>query len=360
MEDKIYLAALHQLIFSHEKLFCLIDIKKNTYKEIFESISSDLLRSIWYRKISRIQEILDNHKKFNLKKLEEKIKKENIRIISFYDKGYPKNLKNIINIPFVIYLKWNLPEWENFAIVWSRKITSYWEKVIKNLVPDLVHHFNIVSWGAAGCDTHAHNEAIKHKWKTVVCLGTWIDLVYPSTNKNLYNKIATEDKWCLLSIFPIWCPWSTFTFPIRNEIIAWLSKWVIIIEAKEKSWSLITAKLTLELNKDLFAIPWEAFSALSWGTNKLIKKWEAKLVNSSRDILEEYNLENSKKGKVEIPAFWDELELNIFKSLLEKPTLADELVKKLKISIIEINWKLAKLEILWLVHKQKDWKYTIT
>ncbi|MCT4616712.1 MAG: DNA-processing protein DprA [Candidatus Gracilibacteria bacterium] len=359
MEDKIYLAALHKLIFNHEKLFCLIDVKKNTYKDIYKNLSSDILVSIGYKKIARIQEILDNYKKFNLKKLEEKINKENIEIISYYDENYPNQLKNIPNIPFVIYVKGKIPEGKNFGIVGSRKISSYGEKVIGKISIDLAPHFNIISGGAAGCDTKAHNEAIKNKTKTVVCLGTGIDLIYPSENRNLYNKIAYEDKGCLLSIFPIGCPGSTFTFPIRNEIIAGLSDGIIIIEAKEKSGSLITARLALELNKDLFAIPGEAFNINSAGTNALIKKGEAKLVTESKDILEEYGLEESKKGKVEIPAFSDELELNIFKNLLEKPFLADELVKKLNISIIEINGKLSKLELLGTIFKDKNGKYAI-
>jgi DNA processing protein len=134
----------------------------------------------------------------------------------------------------------------------------------------------------------------------------------------------------------------------------------LIIEAREKSGSLITAKLWLDMWKDLFAIPWEIFRWGSVWTNNLIKNWEAKLVLNSKDILEEYSIlikkNNNKVKKVNIS---DPIEKNIYDKLSLWGLIIDELVKKLDLDIKTISFKLSMMEISWLIKKDLSWKYEI-
>ena len=178
----------------------------------------------------------------------------------------------------------------------------------------------------------------------------------------MYDEII-ENDWAIISIFAIWIPWNAYNFPIRNEIVAGLSSWVVVIEAREKSWSLITSKLALDLWKDLFAVPWEIFKSNSVWCNNLIKNWEAKLVTSSIDILEEYNFSNNKEleNNLEKPKleFSDELEEKIYNSLLLEWFTADELVKKFNLDISTISFKLSMLEINWIIKKTLWWKFEV-
>jgi DNA processing protein len=176
----------------------------------------------------------------------------------------------------------------------------------------------------------------------------------------MYDEIV-RNNWAVISIFAIWIPWNAYNFPIRNEIVAWLSSAVVIIEAKQKSGSLITAKLALDLWKDLFAVPWEIFKSNSIWCNNLIKNWEAKLITSSIDILEEYNFSTIKRDWVtkEKPKFSDELEEKIYNSLLLEWFTADELVKKFNLDISTISFKLSMLEINWIIKKTLWWKFEV-
>ncbi len=355
MKEKIYLVFLHKIWFNHKKLHSIFKEKQN-YKEVFEKINYTFLIKQWFKE-KQTNLILENKKKLNKEKIHKILNNLNVDIIDFFDINYPNDLKNISNPPFLLYLRGKIDNKPKIAFVWTRNTTYYWEKVIFMLIPELSKYFTIISWWAAWCDSLSHKETIKNNWNTISVIWTWIDLNYPTYNRELYNKIV-EKWWAVISIFPIWEPWNAYNFPIRNEIVAWLSKWIVIIEAAKKSWSLITAKLWLELWKDLFAIPWEITKKYSEWTNSLILNWEAKPVLSYNDILNEYNIsENLVTNNTSINL--DNNEKIIYNLLIEKSFIFDELLVKTNFDIWLLNQKLSIMEIKQIIKKNIDWSYQI-
>ncbi len=355
---KIYLAWLHYIWFTHKKLHKIF-LKKQNYKEIFEKINYNFLKQKWFSE-KQINTILKRYKEINLNSLKEKLINRKVKIITIFEENYPNNLKNINNPPFLFYIRWEIDNSPKLAIIWSRKISSYWNKIIEGLTPDLIKYFQIVSGWAAWCDTKAHKESLKNFWKTIAIIWTWIDIDYPVENEKLFWEIAKS--WAIISIFPVWEVGNSYNFPVRNEVVSWLSSWILIVEAREKSWSLITAKLWLDLWKDLFATPWDIFKWGSVWTNNLIKNWEAKLVSNSQDILEEYNISTKKNKNFNINKknnFNDKIEEAIYQLLIIDSLNLDELSKKLKIDISTISFKVSNMEIYWLIKKWIWWKYEV-
>ena len=357
-KDIEYLLLLHNIWFSQKNLNFIFKNTQN-YREVYENISYNLLETYWIKK-KQIEYILSQKKKITLDYIRKNLEKRNTTIITIKDKKYPENLKNIPNSPYLLYVRWKLDFWASIAVVWARKITPYWEKCIENIIPEISKYFTIISWWAAWCDTLAHKQTLLSKWKTISVIGTWINIDYPNPNKKMYDDIV-DSWWFIVSIFPFLEVWNPYNFPVRNEIVAWLSTGVLIVEAKEKSWSLITAKLALDLWKDLFAIPWDIFRSSSAWCNFLIWNWEAKLVKNHIDILSEYNISysnniNKRKNKV---VFSDSYEEEIYNTLTLQPYTIDELSIKLWYDIQTLNFKISMMEINMLIKKISGWKYEI-
>lgn len=364
-ENKLYLALLHSLWITHKKFYRIFKenlfSEENNYKSFFEELNLEKLNNFLFSDNEK-KSILERKKNLKIDLIKKVLESREVEIIINYEEKFPEELKNIPNSPYLIYVRWKISNWPKIAVVWSRNITSYWKKVIEKIVPDISKYFTIVSGWAYWVDTQAHLETIKSWNKTIAVIWTSISEDYPTWNKKMYDNIV-ENDWAVISIFPIWVPWNAYNFPIRNEIVAGLSSWVVVVEAREKSWSLITSKLALDLWKDLFAVPWEIFKSNSVWCNNLIKFWEAKLVNSSLDILEEYNFSNNLKHKnksVEIKlVFSDEIEEKIYNCLLLESYTSDELVKKFWLDISTISFKLSMLELNGLIKKTLWWKFEI-
>lgn len=356
MEDKLYLALLHKIGITQKKMHNIF-WDNNNYKDFYLWIDNNLLSKYWFN-LKQIESILKYKQKYNLDYIINKINERQVKIITINDADYPKELKNIINPPYILYVRWNITDIPKLSIVWTRKMSSYWKKSINLLVWDLVRYFSIVSWWADWCDTEAHISSLKNNWNTISVIWTWIDIDYPVWNKKLYDNIV-ENNWAIISIFPIWEYWNAYNFPVRNEIVAWLWVWVIVIEAQEKSWTFITANLALDLWKDLFIVPWDIFSKNSSWSNLLIKKWFWKLVSKSDDILEEYNINYKKeinKNKLNIT---DDTERDIYNILMIENFTINELKNKINIDIATLSFKLSMMEVNWLIKKSIWWKYEV-
>lgn len=215
------------------------------------------------------------------------IQKNQINIISLDEHDYPFLLKQISAPPAVLYVKGNISNMQNsIAIVGSRKANYYGKQVIQSIVPELVNlNFCIVSGGAFGIDTMAHQEALKYKGKTVAVLGSGLLKPYPEVNVKLFEDIVAKGGG-IVSCFPLNAEPLSGNFPARNRIISGLSKGTLVVQAAEKSGALITAHYALEQNREVFAIPGNINDPLSKGCNSLIKQG-AKLVISASDIIEE-------------------------------------------------------------------------
>lgn len=236
-----------------------------------------------------IKQILDKNLKFIAKKHLVYMMKYNIEIISINDPEYPMNLKEIYDPPLSLYIKGNKNILNNFnlAIIGCRDATEYGKKVAQQLSFNLSkNNINIVSGLARGIDSMAHLGTIYAKGKTIAVLGNGLDIVYPKENFYLAEKII-ENGGAIITEYPLGTKPDKINFVARNRIISGLSKGVIVVEAKEKSGTLITIDFALEQGRDVFIVPGNIDSINSFGTNELIKQG-GKVVTDYIDVLEEY------------------------------------------------------------------------
>ena len=213
-----------------------------------------------------------------------KLKEQKVKVITILDGAYPQRLKEIYLPPIVLFYRGNLSLLNRraVAIVGSRDHSKYAKNCIHELIPVLVNDDIVVISGLArGVDTLAHEESLKANGFTIAVIGSGLDVVYPPENSKLYDVIAKRGL--ILSEYPLQSRPLKFHFPYRNRIIAGLSHGVCVIEAKEKSGSLITANLALSENREVFAVPGSIFSIHSKGTNSLIEAG-ACLVSSGETI----------------------------------------------------------------------------
>ncbi|MCI5725759.1 DNA-processing protein DprA [Fusobacterium sp.] len=273
------------------------------------------------------------------------------------DDIYPEILKNIYNPPKKIYYKGNLKllkEKKKIAIVGTRNNSSYGalccEKIVKDLIAeDIV----IISGFARGIDSIAHRICIENNGKTIAVVASGLDIVYPSSNVNLWKKI--EENGLILSEYEYGTKPFRANFPQRNRIIAGLSEGVIVIESKEKGGSLVTANIALDEGRDVYAVPGEIFSDLSRGCNNLIRDSKAKLLNSVEEILKDYNWIMNKNILKEDKNF-TEIQSKILNCLVYEKTL-DRIVQELNMSTSELLYEIMELEIKGHIKSLAGGKY---
>lgn len=204
------------------------------------------------------------------------------------DPSYPPLLREIYDPPMVLYVKGNLqPSDKNgVAIVGSRQTTPYGVEVARRFGYQLAYvGVTVVSGGARGIDTAAHQGALTGKGRTIVVLGTGINLVFPPENVELFQRVAANGA--VLTQFPFNRPADRQTFPIRNRIVAGMTLGSVVVEASLNSGALITANFAVEYGRQVFAVPGRIDSPRSKGCHELIKKG-AKLCEGAEDILSEF------------------------------------------------------------------------
>ena len=270
-----------------------------------------------------------------------------IKVTKIEDKEYPEELKKIKDAPKVLYYRGTLPNTEEkcIAIVGTRRYSPYGQQVALKISGELADvGLTIVSGLAPGIDTFSHRAVVEKKKRTIAVLGTGLDekSIYPQTNLDLSKKII-EYGGCLISELPEGTPGSKFSFPRRNRIISGLSLAVLVIEAKEKSGSLITADYATKQSKKLLAIPGQIYSQNSAGPNKLIKNG-AKLITSTADILKELGLQQPEIIKNSIEAECEEEKI-IMDALKDEPLQVDKIIEKTKLSASVVSSTLALMEI---------------
>jgi len=267
------------------------------------------------------------------------------KIIKITDKKYPKKLLEIKNPPKQIYILGNekLLYKDSIAIVGSRECTPYGAKYAKEFAKKISQkEICIVSGMALGIDTAAHSGALKEKGHTIAVLGAGFNNIYPEENVELFNQILENDG-LIISEYPPSTKVNLTKFPYRNRIISALSMGVLVVEAKHRSGSTVTAKYAKEQNKKLFSIPSNIDLKTGVGTNRLIQEG-AKLVACAEDILLEFNIlseviEEQKEREVE-EEFKD-----IYNVILYMPININVIAKKCDLSISEVSQKLLIMEI---------------
>jgi len=209
------------------------------------------------------------------------------RLLTFTEEGYPALLRQIADPPLVLYIRGDahaLTE-HSVAMVGTRRPTAYGTSVTLRLAADLAQRGLVITSGMArGIDSASHRGALEAKGKTVAVLGSGLDVIYPRENQKLADRIA--ESGAVISEFPLGTSPAPENFPIRNRIISGLALGVVVVEAAEYSGSLITARLALEQDREVFAVPGNITAAQSFGPNHLIKQG-AKLVDHWMDVVEE-------------------------------------------------------------------------
>jgi DNA processing protein len=211
-----------------------------------------------------------------------------LRLLSFEDPDYPPNLREIPDPPAVLFARGRIParDGKAVAVIGSRGASAYGIAVCGRLARSLVDYgFSIVSGMAKGVDAAAHWAALDRGGTTVAVLGTGVDVIYPKGNRQLFERIL--ERGVLLSEFLPGTQALAKNFPRRNRIISGMCLGVLVVEAAERSGTMITVRTALEQGREVFAVPGDIRSPLSRGTHQLIRNG-AKLVERVEDILEEF------------------------------------------------------------------------
>lgn len=234
-----------------------------------------------------VYNIIKNIPKMDFIRWEDEIKKtkrKGISIIPYSSNEYPYSLKQIPDPPAVLYVKGCLPtNLKCISVVGTRRPSGYGRYVVENIVRPLAKKgVCIVSGFATGIDTMAHKVAIEEGGFTVAVFGNGVDVIYPPENRKMYEMI--QERGCVISEFPPGTKPSKYTFPTRNRIIAGLSYATFVVEAPEKSGSLITANLAFEYSRIVLTVPANINVISAAGNNRLIKDNIAVPVVSFEDV----------------------------------------------------------------------------
>ncbi|MDQ0148934.1 DNA-processing protein DprA [Eubacterium multiforme] len=314
-------------IFSDEK-----EIFDN-FEEIVELYFKNYKNFANYDKIKEMNKILSN--------MEILRRKEEVNFITIKDPMYPESLKRIEEPPYVLFYKGNLKllNKRSVSIVGSRKNSLYGERATRIITKELVKNdICIVSGGAKGIDTIAHDEALKNHGNTIAVLGSGIDVCYPQRNRGLFNEISKEGL-LISEFFPGTKPYA-YNFPRRNRIISGLSESIIVTEATEKSGSLITVSCALAQGKDVLVVPQSIFSEGGLGANLLIRDG-AFIYTSIEDVYLLLHIDKSKVKKKSIEI----VNNNILKIIKNEPVHIDDIFVKSQVDRNTLYGLLFELQI---------------
>lgn len=344
--------------FSYKKINELLISFKNE-ENIYNSSQDKLNKHGVDEKIT--QSFYNFKTKFDWDKIKNQLIEENIKIISVEDETYPPLLKEIYDPPHILYYKGKIDDDNNIniSVVGSRKFTNYGERIIEDVVGKLAQNgITIVSGLAIGIDALAHSVAVKNNSRTIAVLGGGINkkVLYPKSNHLLAEKIINSGG-LIVSEFPLDTPPEKFNFPKRNRIVSGLSLGTLIVEAEKKSGTLITAKLALEQNREVFAVPGNIFSSTQAGTNELIKQG-ARPVTCAEDILENLNIPKIKfQNNIKKIVQTTVEEQIILNQINHEPIHIDEISRKCKISFPTVSSTLVILEMKGAVKNVGNMEY---
>ena len=277
----IWYASLRGLSLQQKlKLMCRYTDPEDIYNTDFESdlsLSAEAMAALGDKDLTKSREILKRCSQLR------------IQIVTYRDAAYPAKLKHISDPPLVLYYKGQLPDFDMqpvVGVVGTRKASLYGKSNAYTMGSSLAAcGAMVVSGGAAGIDTEALRGAMTAKLPTVAVLGTGVDVVFPASNRGLFEKIA--DNGCLISEYPPGTTAQKWHFPERNRIISGLSDALLVVEAPEKSGALITARLALEQGREVYAMPGGVNLAYSAGSNQLLQEG-ASAASTGWDILKHY------------------------------------------------------------------------
>lgn len=342
-----------------------IDRLRSYFPDLREILVANkkLLFSIKTVNDNYLNKIVENRNSNYMVDLFNKLEKYGIETITILDKDYPNSLEYIYDKPYVLYGKGSMTEADRLSIgiVGARKATAYGTWACEKFTKELVNmDVTIVSGLALGIDAVAHKTAIQEGGRTIGVLGNGIDRIYPKRNERLYGEIPNRGM--VLTEFPLGTEPMPYNFPQRNRIIAGLSLGIIVIEAKEKSGSLITAHHALEQGKDVFSLPGNINSIYSKGTNRLIKDGARPLLDIE-DIIEEIKelqtkLLKEKKEDIDY-SHLSNMEISVISTLGEGPLHCDLITYKSGLDISSVISTLTILELKGIIKEISSRTFTL-
>lgn len=351
--QKIFLNALN----------CVTGVGLETLKKVEEHLSGDF-KSGFEASGSQlaaagvgspeISAIMEHRPKIDPEKEWVRLGKEKVRMIVHDEPGFPSLLKQIHSAPMLLYVKGELKKEDDFSfgIVGTRLATAYGKETAQTIAFKLASvGLTVVSGMAWGIDTEAHKGALSAKGRTVAVVASGLDekSLFPQENVGLARKII--ENGAVISEYPLGMKADREKFVARNRLISGLSRGVLIVEAPLRSGALITARHALDQNREVFAVPGNISSRMSFGTNLLIKQGAA-LVTRAEDILAELNLKfdfefaNSKTFKAA-----NEMEKKIFEVLdgTGEPKHIDRITRESSLEVQNVNIALTALEMKGVV-----------
>lgn len=288
------LSATYNLLLSFDNLDELL----NNYNHMLYSEdkrNDEKLKYYVCKYVNNEKEILEEEKTF----FASLVRKE-IKYTTVWSRDYPDKLKDLVDPPSIIYYKGKLPGNNNpsIAIVGARECSDYGAKVTREFAKELaINNCQIISGMARGIDGIAHRSAIEVEGNSFGILGTGVDIEYPKENADIYSKILNDGG--LISEFEPGEKAIGFHFPMRNRIISGLSDALLVVEAREKSGTLITVSQALEQGKEVFAIPGRITDGLSDGCNKLISEG-CNIALKPKDVIDGLNIIMDKYDKYDV------------------------------------------------------------
>lgn len=303
-----------------------------------------------------VAELVNHRQQTDVNKSWQEIADRKLNVVTVADDNYPKLLQQINDPPPVLYYRGNWPclDFPALAAVGSRQISSYGQQAVAKLIPPLAQSgLTIVSGLAYGVDAACHQATLSVAGKTAAIMACGLDQIYPAANRYLAQKIIDAGGLLLTEFSPGVMP-LTHHFPLRNRIIAGLCRATLVIEAAAVSGALITAKLALEYNREVFVVPGNITSPLSVGTNALIKLG-ATPVMTPDDILSAYNLTPFTRAQAR-PSL-DELSEQILKLIIDEPLHSDDIARQIGQPAGDVIAKLTLLEVAGLIKDSGQQKY---
>jgi DNA processing protein len=341
-------ALLHSLGFTQRKLR---DILVEDAGFIYEHLNAKTLLGRGFQ-LDTIDKIVDKKTEKFVEHVEQTLTRLCVKIVHRDDEDFPSLLRELPDSPTILYVRGSPPPNDALiSIVGSRKHSQYAISCLEKIIPDLIRAgYGVISWGAYGIDSVAHEITLKNNGYTAAVFGSGIDLYYPPANEALFDRIV--GAWgALISQFPLWMIAEPYNFPIRNAIVAGMSRGTLIAEAREDSGTLITARLALEANRDVFVIPADITRTGALGSNSLIRDGLGKLITSTEDILSEYQVVDRQLSLLSTmrPDFTDQIQESLYEILCRDSVDIDTLSQILQLDSQAIMTALAMMEIEGIV-----------
>ncbi|NLY08963.1 MAG: DNA-protecting protein DprA [Tissierellia bacterium] len=314
-------------------------------RDVFES-DENHLKFLLSSRIKDLTRILNCKTSNYMEQYFESLNRYNVNWVCDEDEDFPNALRFIDNPPEVLYIKGQLLVSDinkGVSIVGSRKASNYGKWVCREIAQELARKgLTIVSGLALGIDGIAHKTALECGARTVAVLGNGLDKIYPSSHRALGEKIS--DNGALISEYPIFSAPLPHHFPQRNRIISGLSKATIVVEAMEKSGSLITARLAAEQGKEVYAVPGNIDSLYSRGTNRLILDGIPPLLEVDQVLTHFSDIHKNAMLSIDYSKY-NEFEVLLLRQMEEGPKTAEELTQITELSASSILSKLTLLEM---------------